>query len=83
MSYTPSSEIIEKYQKYHINMLEQLAKHLDVKDFRKGIVAFKIIAENLAREAVMDRLTLEEALDGTIFLKQAIWKCLEKTEIFK
>lgn len=72
------TELIPKYQKLHITILEQFAQNLEVKALKPGIIKFKILAEQLAREAVLDGLNLEETLDGTIFLKQAIWKKMDK-----
>ena len=72
---------IDKYNKVHIKIIKALAYYLD--DFEKGINAFKKLGEELAKEAVKDGLTIEEAVYGTIFQKQAIWKKLEDTGILK
>ena len=71
----------EKYIKSHIKIVKAVSSNLD--DFQKGTVLFKKIGEELARESVKDGLTIEEAVDGTIFLKQAIWKKLEETGMLK
>lgn len=70
------SEFLSKYQKIHIKILKLLATNLD--DTEKGLAIFKKLGEQFAKEAVKDRLTIEEAVDGTIFLKQAIWEKLEQ-----
>jgi len=71
----------DKYSKAHIQIVKAIANNLD--DFEKGITVFKKLGEELAKEAVGDKLTIEEAVDGTIFLKQAIWKKLEETGMLK
>lgn len=65
----------DKYSKAHIKIVKAIANNLG--DFQKGTTVFKKLGEKLAKEAVKDELTIEEAVDGTIFLKQAIWKKLE------
>ncbi len=70
------SENLEKYQKFHNDIIHELADNLYAKNFKKGISIFNKIGESFAKEAVQDGLTIEETVDGTIFLKQAIWKKL-------
>lgn len=77
------SEAIAKYQHFHILIVKEIANHLEVKDLRKGTKVFNNIGEALAEEAVQDGLTIEETVDGTIFLKQAIWKKLEEDGVFE
>jgi signal transduction histidine kinase len=67
------SELIKKYQNYHIKTVEEFAHYLDAKHLKKGSTVFKELGDKLARDAATDGLTIEETLDGTIFLKQAIW----------
>lgn len=71
------TEFLTKYQKFHIKILKKLAVNLD--DTEKGLTIFKELGEQFAKEAVKDGLTIEEAVDGTIFLKQAIWEKLEQS----
>ncbi len=66
-----------KYQHIHVKIVCAIAQYLD--DFETGTEAFKVLGEELATEAIKDGLTIEEGVDGTIFLKQAIWKKLEET----
>ncbi len=77
------SEIIEKYQKNHIKILQELADHLDPDDLRKGLPVFKNLGRTLATDTVNDRLTIQEAVDGIIFLKQAIWEKIQKAGLLK
>ncbi len=72
-------EHISKYKNLHTQMIKAIAHNLH--DFEKGTTHFNILGVELAKEAVRDNLTIEEAVDGTIFMKQAIWKTLEKTGI--
>lgn len=76
------SELLAKYQHYHILIVKEFANHLDTKVIKKGISVFNKIGEMLAQEAVQDGLTIEETVDGTIFLKQAVWKKLEEDGLF-
>ncbi|MDQ3008253.1 MAG: PAS domain-containing sensor histidine kinase [bacterium] len=70
-----------KYNKAHIKIVKAIANNLD--DFEKGTAVFRKLGEELAKSAVKDGLTIEEAVDGTIFQKQAIWKKLYETELLK
>jgi PAS domain S-box-containing protein len=76
-----SSKQTDKYHKAHIRIIKAYAHHLD--DFKKGTVIFRKLGEDLAKEAVKDGLTIEEAVDGILFQKQAIWKKLEETGILE
>ena len=71
----------KKYSNTHMKIVKSIASNLS--DFEKGTEVFKKLGEELAKDAVMDELTIEEAVDGTIFLKQAIWKKLEETGVLK
>jgi len=71
----------DKYSKAHINIVKAIADNLD--DFEKGTTTFRKLGENLAKNAVKDGLTIEEAVDGTIFQKQAIWKKLDEAGLLK
>lgn len=75
------SEIIEKYQKNHIKIVEELAYNLETKDLKKSTVVFQRLGITLAKDAVKDELTLEETVDGTIFIKQAVWKKLHDEKL--
>lgn len=77
------SEYIDKYQKNHIKVVEEFAKHLRHKDIKKGIATFKKLGETLAKDSVKDGLNIEEAVDGIIFLKQATWEMLYKEGLLK
>jgi len=74
-------EHFAKYSKAHINIVKAIASNLD--DFEKGTEVFKKLGEELAKNAVKDGLTIEEAVDGTIFQKQAIWKKLNEEGLLK
>ena len=71
------SEYIDKYQKNHIKIVKELAENLNTRDLKKGTDIFKKLGEKLAKDSVNDKLTLEEAVDGIIFLKQAVWQKME------
>jgi PAS domain S-box-containing protein len=73
------SEIIPKYQELHIRIINEFANYLDNKDI--GVTLFKNIGKELAKDAVNDDLTIKEAVDGIIFLKQGVWKSLKKEKL--
>jgi len=70
-----------KYTKIHIKIVKAIA--LNLTDFVKGTKNFNHLGVEVANDALRDNLTIEEAVDGTIFLKQAILKKLEQTELFQ
>lgn len=76
-------EFIDKYQKAHVEIIEELSNYLNENNIKKGIVVFNSLGEKLAQQATQDGLNLEEALDGTIFLKQAVWMSLRKSNLLK
>jgi signal transduction histidine kinase len=77
------TEIIAKYQKNHIFVVQALANHLVDTDLKEGLKEFKALGKTLAEDAVKDALTIEEATDGIIFLKQAVWEWLERDGFLK
>src|SRR5687767_5571376 len=68
------SEFIAKYQRNHIEIVEQLAAYLNHKKLQQGLVVFKKLGQRIAMDSLKDDLSIEEAVDGIIFLKQAVWK---------
>ncbi len=60
----------------HVALIREFANNMD--NVKKGTEVFGRLGEQIARDAVMHNLTLEEAVDGTIFLKQAFWEKLEE-----
>jgi signal transduction histidine kinase len=71
------SEFIDKYQKNHIKIVEEVSKNLHSGDIKKSSAIFKKLGERIAIDSVKDGLTINEAIDGIIFLKQAIWQKME------
>ena len=76
-------EYISKYQESHVLIVKELANHLEEKDIKKGSQFFKDFGERIAHASVQDGLTLEEAIDGTLFLKQAIWISMNEDRVAK
>lgn len=74
---------MKKYQDFHIQIVNEFANNLHTKDVRRGSKIFESIGEKLAQEAVKDGLTIEETVDGTIFLKQAFWKKMEEDGLYE
>lgn len=77
------TELISKYQHFHVLIVKEIANNLNPENLKVSSEVFNTIGETLGNEAVQDGLTLEETSDGTIFLKQAIWKKLEEDGLFK
>ena len=77
------SEIIKKYQNNHNQIVRELAQHLEQKDIKKGLAVFKKLGETIARDSVNDTLHIEEAADGIIFLKQALFEKVEEEGLLK
>lgn len=79
-AYLGSKNIRRKFHKEqardHIKIIIHIAENLD--NLEKGTIFFERFGEKLAKEAVEEKMTLEETVDGTIFLKQAFWELLEK-----
>src|SRR6201986_5438583 len=74
-------EAIAQYQNKHIKAVKEIATHLNDQDTKKGTDYFTKFGEELGREAVQDGLSIEEAIDGTIYLKQAIFDKLYKAKL--
>lgn len=77
------SEFIGKYHNNHIKILQEIAKHLEASDTKKSSEIFKKLGTIFAKQSVQDELTLEEAVDGNIFLKQALWKKIKEERLLK
>jgi PAS domain S-box-containing protein len=73
------SEVMQKYQDLHIQIVKEFANYLDDED--KAVALFKKLGQQLAKDAVNDELTIKEAVDGIIFLKQGIWKSLKREKL--
>ena len=76
-------ESIAKYQNKHIEAVEKIAHYLIPTKFQSGVRFFGKLGEDLGREAVQDGLSIEEAIDGTIYLKQAVWNKLNKAGLLR
>lgn len=75
------NEFLIKYKNSHRLVIRELANNLAIS--KQGVGLFKRLGELLAKDSVKDGLTLEEAVDGTIFLKQAIWTKLKNADLIK
>lgn len=67
---------LNKHAKETIKIIKEFANHLE--DVEKGKIIFEKLAKNIALKSIKEGLTLEESVDGTIFLKQAFWEKLEQ-----
>lgn len=77
------SEYITKYQQNHIKVVKEFANNLKVTDIKRGVGVFKKLGIRLAKDSVRDGLTIEEAVDGIIFIKQAVWDMLHRQGFLK
>lgn len=75
-----NSDGLNQHRKEHVESVKLLARYLN--DFEKGREAFNKLGEKLAKRSVTQGLTLEQALNGSIFLKQSIWEKLNQKDIF-
>lgn len=67
-------EAVERYMTSHIRILEQIIQHIEDTSLERASKLVKKSGENLAQNAIKDGLTIQEAMNGIIFLKQAILK---------
>lgn len=74
-------EVIAKYQDRHIKAVQEIGKHLISGNITSGTNFFIKFGEEFGRTAVQDGLSIEEAIDGTIYLKQAIWATLNNAKL--
>lgn len=77
------TEYINKYQKNHIKIVQEIANNLKIGDVKRGSAFFRKFGENFGREAIKDGLTIEETVDGIIFLKQAVWQKLKEKKLLE
>jgi PAS domain S-box-containing protein/excisionase family DNA binding protein len=77
------TEYLNKYQKDHIKIVKEIANNLHNKKVSKGTEFFNKFGEDFGRDAIKDGLTIEETVDGIIFLKQAVWDKLKKKGLLK
>jgi signal transduction histidine kinase len=78
---TVTTERLGRYIANHLQVVKQIASNMGVQNLKQGTVIFKKLGKTLALDSIKDGLTLEEAMDGIIFLKQAVWQLLEQEEI--
>ncbi len=78
--YLDTKHVQEK--KLHINKAEamvlitELAHNLD--DSERGAIVFERVGERMAKHSLVYGVTLEEAIESLLFLKQTSWETLEQ-----
>lgn len=72
---------VKKSERNHVVIIKKISHDLIHAPIEHAVV-FRQLGEKIAADSVKDGLTIEEAVDGIIFLKQAIWKVLKKTDVF-
>ncbi len=65
----------------HTNIVIAIANNLNAE--KKGLALCKKLGTELAEEAVKDELSMNGAVDGIMFLKQAIWLALDTEDLLK
>lgn len=76
-------EFINKNEAIHIQIVRKIAQYLEEKKSKSATNVLKQFGETIGRESVQNGLTIEEAVDGTIFLKQAIWENLQRQHLLR
>nr|MBP7967766.1 PAS domain-containing protein [Candidatus Woesebacteria bacterium] len=71
-------EAIQKYMAAHIRILKSIIHHIESKSLESATQYVKKLGDLLATNAIKDGLSIQEATNGIIYLKQAIWKSLNK-----
>lgn len=69
----------DKYLREHIKIITALATHID--DIQKGTMVMKRLGGSIAQEALRCGLSIKDAVNSTIFQKQAILNDLEASGI--
>jgi PAS domain S-box-containing protein len=75
------TEFIQEYQDLHTLTVKEFANNLSNEE--RNVTVFKKLGREIAIKAVRDELTIKEAVDGIIFLKQGIWRSLEKEKLLE
>ena len=75
------TEFLSKYKNAHTAIVRDIAESIKKSNTKKESEHYKEKGIFLAKESLKDGLTLKEAVDGTIFLKQALWQNLRENGI--
>jgi PAS domain S-box-containing protein/excisionase family DNA binding protein len=70
---------VRKNRRFHIEIIKLLGSHLD--DVENGKPAFDNLSTSIAEISRKRGLSIEETVEGVMFLKQALWSCLETTDL--
>lgn len=65
--------VLRVWGDHHATLVKEVANQLGNRDQEAALEVFREIGARLGRQAVDENITLEEAVDGMIFLKQAVW----------
>ncbi len=76
-------KVIESYRDIHINIVHEIANRIDTDDIEKEAKFFRELGTKISIDAVKVGLTIEETINGSMFLKQAIWTNLKKEGLLK
>ena len=75
------AEKFRKYREVHVKIIKAFGRYLD--NSQKGITFFSNLGVELAKQGVEDGLSIEEVVNGSMFMEQAIWKKIEQTGLLK
>ncbi|MDQ3065194.1 MAG: ATP-binding protein [bacterium] len=72
---------LKKNREDYVKIVKEFANNLE--NTKKGEKVFLKLGSGIAKKSVEQGLTLEETVDGTIFLKQAFWEKLGETGLLQ
>lgn len=65
--------VYESGKKRYLRVLKEIANHLEYAKLQDAVMRLRAYGTKFAKQAVKDGLTIQEAVDSTIFLKQVVW----------
>jgi len=74
------NEFMIEYQQSHVEIVQKISAHLN-EEINTSLPIFKKIGKELGAKSVKDGLTIQEAVDGIIFLKQATWQLIDEANL--
>ncbi len=87
VKYLPGDKLrrkfLEKIRVEHVGIVKEIARHLEDQSIEQGIAFFNALGEQLATKSIAEGLRIQEAVNGSIFLKQSIWKKIEDEGLLK
>jgi PAS domain S-box-containing protein len=76
-------EAIQEYMDQHISLFKHIVESIDTSPLERATKIVKKSGDKLAKQAIKDNLTIQEASNGIIYLKQAIWSKLDESGLIE